>query len=307
MSLPQMVYPWTQESPARAEAADHPGAEQALDAARALFDTGYVRSAIAIAAATGAAAHADGWREVLAADEALADAVSARLARDTRVPSVTAGPDGTPRFTVHAPTVAAALAALAVEHGANGVDAELRLFLDEALQSGDRFVDTAPGLGFAALSAASSTTSASVLVLCDDEAGRHAIELGARESDLGTRVTVRPPTVLDAVPTSPLVTGGTTIVHAGGASDVGPLLRGARRAIERGEIGAVAWRCGQGGDAGLDAEHLQVAAAVLGVFGFEHFALAQGAQGTELVPAEAMASNAMIFSLGPTLLGRFGG
>ena len=35
--------------------------------------------------------------------------------------------------------------------------------------------------------------------------------------------------------------------------------------------------------------------------------LAQGAGGIELVPAEAMASNAMVFSLGPSLLARFGG
>ena len=305
MSLPQMVYPWTQETPA--ESAANTGGGQALPAARTLFDSGYVRSAIAIADASGELVQADGWREVQAADAALADAVAARSTRDTGVPSVTLAADGAPRFTARAPDTDAALAALAVEHGGNGVDAELRLFLDEALQPGDRFVDTAPGIGFAALSAASSAASPSVLVLCDDELARHAIELGARDSDVAALVTVRPPTVLDAVPTSALATGGTTIVHAGGAADVAPLLRGARRAIERGEIGAVAWRCGQGGDAGLDAEHLQVAAAVLGVFGFQHFALARGDAGMELVPAEAMASNAMIFSLGPTLLARFGG
>lgn len=312
MSLPQIVYPWTQDAPtpvepSRVEAVNRVGTWQASIAATSLFSRGYVGSAIAIADATGAVAQADGWREAQAADAALAEMLAGRSSRDTRVPSITQAADGSPRFTVCAPDAEAALAAIATEHGGDGVDAELRLFLDEALRSGDRFVDAAPGLGFAALSAASCNAAASVLVLCEDERERHAIELGARESDLAAMVTVRPPTVLDAVPTSPLMPGGTTIVHAGSAADVAPLLSGARRALERGEIGVVAWRCGQSGDEGRDAEHLQVAAAVLGVFGFQHFALAQGASGIELVPADAMASNAMIFSLGPSLLERFGG
>ncbi|MCC7052643.1 MAG: hypothetical protein IT355_05210 [Gemmatimonadaceae bacterium] len=305
MSLPQLVYPWTQEP--SAPVAVPAGAGLAVAAASALHDRGYVGTAIAIAAAMGDVTRAEGWRATQAADAALAVALAARAVRDTSVPSVTVDESGVPRFTVRAPDIDTALAALAEEHAGDGVDAELRLFLDEALQSGDRFVDAAPGLGFAALSAASSRAAASVLVLSEHEDERHAIELGARESDLGSLVTVRPPTVLDAVPTSALVSGGTTILHAGGAGDVAPLLRGARRALERGEIGAVAWRCGASGDAGRDAEHLQVAAAVLGVFGFQHFALAEGAGGVELVPAEAMASNAMVFSLSPALLERFGG
>ncbi len=96
-----------------------------------------------------------------------------------------------------------------------------------------------------------------------------------------------------------------TIVHVGSAGAVAPLLRTVRGALERGEIGVVAWRCGRSGETGRDAEHLQVAAAVLGVFGFQHFALADGEQGTELVPAEAMASNEMIFSIDPAFLARF--
>ena len=104
------------------------------------------------------------------------------------------------------------------------------------------------------------------------------------------------------MPTTP---GASTIVHAGSAASVAVLLRGVRGALERREIGAVAWRCGLSGASGPDAEGMQVAAAVLGMFGFIHFALASGEAGTELVPAEAMATYAMIFSLEPSFLARF--
>ena len=87
--------------------------------------------------------------------------------------------------------------------------------------------------------------------------------------------------------------------------DYPSLLRTVLGALERREIGVVAWRCGRADDTGRDAENLQVAAAVLGVFGFQHFALADGEHGVELVPAEVMASNEMIFSIEPSFLARF--
>ena len=68
------------------------------------------------------------------------------------------------------------------------------------------------------------------------------------------------------------------------------------------------WLLGTGTVPGFrsrDAESLQIAAAVLSVFGFQHFALTQGDDGMELVPADAMASNEMIFSLEPSFLMRF--
>jgi hypothetical protein len=69
-------------------------------------------------------------------------------------------------------------------------------------------------------------------------------------------------------------------------------------------IDAIAWRCGTLRDADYDAEGVQVAAAVLGVLGFQHFALAVGTEGVELVPTEAVASNTMIFSVGASFLAR---
>ncbi len=213
--------------------------------------------------------------------------------------------DGSPRFVVQIHDADTAVAAIAQEQGDSGVDAEMRLFLDEALRDGDRFVDASPSAGFAALSAASGAAVTSVIVLCEDAEQCAAIEASARWSDLSASVTAREGVSLDAVPFGAAVEGASTILHAGSAAAVAPLLRTARGALERREIGAVAWRCGRADESGRDAENLQVAAAVLGVFGFIHFALAEGANGTELVPAEAMASNEMIFSIEPSFLARF--
>lgn len=311
MSIPNIVHPWSfptvaAPAPSLTAVAEAPPLDDAGAVAEALFSAGFVQSAIGLAEASGDESllhRAGAWRDASVADAAVAE----RIARGEGVliPSVALRSDGTPRFVVRAVDGASAVDAIAREHGPNGVDAELRLFLDEALRGGDRFVDAAPGHGFAALSAASGTAGTSVIVLCASDAHADAVTSSAQASGVAARVMAYGDATVDQVAFAPALHGASTILHLGSASEVAPQLRAVRGALERREIGVVAWRCGRSGENSLDAEHMQVAAAVLGVFGFQHFALADGEQGTELVPAEAMASNEMIFSIEPGFLGRF--
>lgn len=311
MSMPHVVHPWSQPAPSfdlstLTEMAAVTAASDPTPVAEALFSAGYVAAAIAVADSTGIPALLDraaGWRQVVDADVALTTLVT--RGGGALIPSVSVRSDGTPRFVITVPDADDAAAALRAEHGDRGVDAELRLFLDEALRSGDRYVDAAPGAGFAALSAASGQAAASVVVLCEDSAQCASIDASARWSDVAESVTAREGATLDQLALGPATAGASTILHAGSAAAVAPLLSSARGALERGDIGAVAWRCGRSDETGRDAENLQIAAAVLGVFGFVHFALADGANGPELVPAAVMASNEMIFSIEPGFLARF--
>jgi hypothetical protein len=312
MSIPNIVHPWSLpaaiQAPSLTEVVLTPPSplDDAAAVATALHAAGFVRSALALSEVSdddGLSQQADGWRDVAS----LADAMSARITRGDGVliPSVALKADGTPRFFIRPADGAAAADAIAREHGPNGVDAELRLFLDEALRHGDRFVDAAPGHGFAALSAASGAAETSVVVLCETGAEADAITASADASRIADRVIASGDATLGQLALAPAAPGASTILHLGSAAVVAPMLRTVRASLERGEIGAVAWRCGRSGEDGLDAEHMQVAAAVLGVFGYQHFALADGVHGTELVPAEAMASNELIFSLTPGFMARF--
>ncbi len=316
MSMPEIVHPWSLPmAPADSvslvsvtePAAIEPAVpEHAAPVANALFAAGFVSAAIALADASGDAAlieRASAWRDVAASDAVVAATIGAGAG--AIVPSVATRADGAPRFMISAADADAAVTAIAREHGEHGVDAELRLFLDEALRDGDRFVDAAPGDGFAVLSAATGIATTSVIALCDDAGQAAAITASAHWSGVSAQMTASADLALDQVPFATSSAATSTILHVGSAGAVAPMLRTVRGALERGEIGVVAWRCGRSGETGRDAENLQVAAAVLGVFGFQHFSLADGEQGTELVPAEAMASNEMIFSIEPTFLARF--
>ena len=311
MSMPEIVHPWSlpmasADRPTLAPVSETTPVVHAAPVAEALFAAGFVAAAIALADAVDDAAlteRAGAWRDVASSDAILAATI--RSGAGALVPSVATRTDGAPRFMISPTDADAAAAAIAEEHGEHGVDAELRLFLDEALRDGDRYVDAAPAGGFAALSAASGAASTSVVALCDDAAQAAAILASARWSGVSTQFTASADTTLEQVTWAPMASRASTILHVGSAGAVAPLLRTVRGALERREIGVVAWRCGRSGETGRDAENLQVAAAVLGVFGFQHFALADGAQGTELVPAEAMASNEMIFSIEPAFLARF--
>jgi hypothetical protein len=309
MSLPNIVHPWSFSEPTTHLLTASPPQTTPPDPApiaAALFAAGFVASAIALAEADGDAAlraTADAWQQTATLDAS----VAAMIARGAGaiVPSVSARADGSPRFVLRLHDADTAIDTIAVEHANDGVCAELRLFLDEALQDGDRYVDAAPGAGFAPLSAATCGHAVSVIALCADDAVRAAIDASATWSGVSDVVRTREGDSLSGIAFAPATHGATTILHLGGASAVAPLLTGARAALERREIGAVAWRCGRADESGRDAESLQIAAAVLGVFGFQHFALAQSADGMELVPADAMATNEMIFSLEPSFLARF--
>lgn len=306
MSMPNVAHPWSLTPPALTELPVDRAQPDAATVASALHAAGFVRAAIALSA-TGADAKlqsiGDEWRQTMALDASLADLIE--RGAGPIIPSVSTRSDGSPRFVLRIADADVAAQAIAQEHGDDGVAAELRLFIDEALRDGDRYVDAAPGEGFAALTAASGTAAVSVIVLCGDGTQCDAIDTSARWSDLADCVTARVGETLDGVSFAPAAAGASTILHAGSAASVASLLIGARAALERREIGAVAWRCGRADETGRDAESLQIAAAVLGVFGFMHFALTDGENGTELVPADAMASNEMIFSLEPSFLARF--
>lgn len=306
MSMPQVVHPWSQSAAPVLAALPAVVAPSEASVAKALFGAGFVSAAIAAAESSDdpeLSAQADAWRTTQAADGALASSI--RDFGGALVPSVSTRDDGAPQFLLRIPDVDAAVDALTLEHGTHGAAAELRLFLAEVLRDGDRFVDAAPGVGFAAMSAATGAAMTSVIVLCADDAHCTAIDMSARYSGAEENVTARANTTLGEIPLAPSIVGATTIVHAGSAADVAPMLSTVQSAVERREIGAVAWRCGRADETGRDAESLQIAAAVLGVLGFQHFALADGSDGPELVPADAMATNEMIFSLSPSLLARF--
>ena len=316
MSMPEIVHPWSlpmasADRVSLATVVPPPAAESVVTAnaapvAEALFAAGFVSAAIALADAFSDAAlthRASGWRDVAASDAALAATIGAGAG--AVVPSVAIRADGAPRFMITTTDADAAVRAIEQEHGDHGVDAELRLFLDEALRDGDQYVDAAPGDGFAALSAATGDVAINVIALCDDAAQAAAITASAHWSGVGAQVAASAAVALDQVTLTASSAAASTIVHVGSAGAVAPLLRTVLGALERREIGVVAWRCGRADDTGRDAENLQVAAAVLGVFGFQHFALADGEHGVELVPAEVMASNEMIFSIEPSFLARF--
>jgi hypothetical protein len=313
MSLPDVVHPWSLPAPIFTlttltdEVAVTEPAPECAAAAAALFAAGFAESARALATLGGSDELTELvalWRERAASDAVLARTIM--RSGEVLVPSVQVTADGAPRFVLLIPDPAAVADAIAQEFGEHGVQAELRLFLDEVLRTGDRFVDAAPGVGFAAMTAASADAVASVIALCDTAAQCAAIDASARCSDVSESVTAREGVTLAELALGPAIDGASTILHAGGASAVAPLLTTARAALERGDIGAVAWRCGRADETGRDAECLQIAAAVLGVFGFEHFALVAGVNGPELVPADAMSSNEMIFSIEPGFMARFG-
>jgi predicted HAD superfamily hydrolase len=221
------------------------------------------------------------------------------------IPSVHAGAGGGPRFVVGARDLSALVAAISVEHGDHGVDAELRIFLDEALRAGDCFLDTAPGLGFAALSAATAGPLVAVLTQHHDLKDGSQLMRAAGASACASKVQAHGAEPLDRLPLPALAGDELFLLHVGDAAQVAPVLRGARGLIQGGRLGTVAWR--RRAALGDEATAPHVAVGVLDVLGFEHFALVVGADGVELVPVAAMPDSEMVFSLSPSFLARANG
>ena len=218
------------------------------------------------------------------------------------VPSVNSTGDDLPRFFVTSASLTALAEAGEREFGAHGVDAELRLFLDEALAEGDWFVDAEPGLGFSALSAATNGQAITVHVLAPAEArdGRMAEEIAtdlrasARLSEVHLHTHLGDS--VDGITFDSLAPTAYVIVHAGDAAQVAPLMSRLRRWVQEGVVGAVAWR--------RTSEGADTAAAVLDVLGFAPFALVDGADGMELVPAHAVRTNEYMLSLSEAFIAR---
>lgn len=216
------------------------------------------------------------------------------------VPSVNSTQAETARFYVTSTDMTQLAASAEREFGAHGVDAELRLFLDEALAAGDCYLDAAPGLGFAALSAASCGQPITVRALLHETSptghASAASDLATSARLTGVDVRTHGTDDLEDLPFEALAPTAYVIVHAGDAGQVAPLLSRLRQAVRDGVVGAVAWRRNTDGEA--------TAAAVLDVLGFTPFALVDGAEGMELVPAEAVSTNDYVLSLTDAFIAR---
>lgn len=215
------------------------------------------------------------------------------------VPSVNTQADGTPRFRVTAEDVLALAMAAEQEYGAHGVDVELRLFLDEALAAGDAFVDAAPRLGFAALTAATHGAPVSVIALCPDDASARALQQSATQS--GATISCATNSTVDHAMLPDLDPTAYVVLHAGSAAALPAVLAGARNALQAGLIGVIAWQYSPEPE---DAPATHTAQAILDILGFSPFVLADGAEGMELVPAAGVTRHQYTFSLSEAFIAR---
>jgi FMN phosphatase YigB (HAD superfamily) len=288
--------------------------DQRADAAllaNTLRQHGYLHTAAAVEALHGMRGPLSAAKNPTEAAEAVANADAALAAlvasrRQPLIPSVNTTASGVPRVVLTGPDTAALARTLQTECGPHGVDAELRLFLDEALAAGDVVVDAAPGAGFAALTAATFREPVSVMTLHDTEAARASLDASAasvaalHERDGHTptlAVRALPAQPLDALAFPDMPRTAYVVLHCGDASQVAPTLVGARMLQRTGRLGVVAWS-----RAARDA--VDTATTVLDVLGYQHFALADGAEGVELVPAHVLGGSEMVFSISPEFLSR---
>lgn len=288
-------FEWAQGYLAASDAsADEANARARAQLAALLARQGYTTAAQFVAAPPVSAASAAGAATDNAGDEALAAAIRAHGA--PVIPSISEGHNGTPRFFITSAEPRALLAAAEREFGAHGVDAELRLFLDEALAAGDCYLDTAPGLGFAALSAATQPHRVAVHAVLQAHDAIDAANIAASASISGGHVTVHDAPSIEGFVPEPLAPSAFVVLHVGAAAHVAPVLTSLRPLVQAGMIGAVAWR--------RQSDGAEVAAAALEVLGFTPFALVDGGEGMELVPADAVHTNEYVFSLTDAFIAR---
>ncbi len=229
-------------------------------------------------------------------------ALAAAIAADgyAVIPSSQVNDVGEPRFVVTGSDADALASALEMEERV-GVNAELRNFLDDALAAGDVFVDLAPGLGFAALAAATAPSAPRVLVLHGQPGIREAIRRSAARNGIGHRVDVAEPQPLDAR-SFDLSAQAFLVVHAGSAAQVAHVVVGVAETIRLDDVGVIAWSRSSSDDGDM-----RVATAVLEALGFSQFALTDGDESYELVPANAIHGADMTFSLSPAYVARLNG
>jgi hypothetical protein len=236
----------------------------------------------------------------------------------TFIPSATLDAEGLPRFVVAVPRDAGAtvMHSIACELSQNGADAELRNFLDEILIDELAFLDFDPGIGFAALTAATAPVPAVVTCAVSAVAGEmlaldSAIHASALSSFVRVLRNVNGTVTTDVLVNDVLDDTREVVVYAGSALAVPAVVHGALNAIRDGRVAAVAWRCVQrSGDVQLSDEtfnfEIDSAGTVLSVLGFSHFALAQMDDDVELIPLAAAAGNSLVISLSREYLTRTG-
>lgn len=113
--------------------------------------------------------------DAAAASADVADSLASAQLRD----------DGSPRFRIEPRTEHPRWERAVAQEAAGGVSAEIRIFLDLQLETGDVVVDVAPGFGFVALSAATAPFgAASVFAHCAHPREILPLELAARRASV---------------------------------------------------------------------------------------------------------------------------
>lgn len=221
------------------------------------------------------------------------------------VPAAQRTSDGSPRFVLLVDEARLATpegaARFTSELSGSGVDAELRQFLDAALDGAHGYVDCAPGEGYAVLAAATAPQTPACVVACAEPTHREGIARSVAAVDAGVGVTLHDAgtaTLDDIVATidAPMVH-----VRAGTAGDIPALMASARAAVQAGRVASVSWAIAPTG--GLSGTAEQVAATVLSVLGFSHFTVAIGPDGAELALLDGPpAGQALVVSLSAAYL-----
>ncbi|MGV3710563.1 MAG: hypothetical protein ACO1Q7_17160 [Gemmatimonas sp.] len=236
----------------------------------------------------------------------------------TLIPSAALNGEGLPRFVVAMPRDASDMlvASVNAELTENGADSELRNFLDEILVEELAFIDFDPGVGFAALSAATAPVPATAVCAVSPRASEVlALDVSVQASMVDEIMTVIR-NVNGAVTVDDLLNNRMSnvrelVVNAGMPGAVPAVVAGALAAIRDGRVSAITWRCEQrAGDVLMHDEEfardIDNAGTVLAVLGFQHFALAQVDDDVELVPLGAVAGNTTVISLSREYLAKFG-
>ena len=236
----------------------------------------------------------------------------------TFIPSAALNADGVPRFVVAVPrdASAAVMHAVSCELTQDGADAELRNFLDEILVDELAYIDFDPGIGFAALSAATAPIPALATCAVSGDASEMlaldaAIESTPVSAFMRVLRNVKGTITTDHIVNEVLDDAMETVIYAGSAHSVPAIVHGALNSIRDGRVAAVAWRCVQRpGDiqVGEDTFNFEIESAgtVLSVLGFSHFALAAVDDDVELIPLTSAAGNSLVVSLSREYLVRVG-
>lgn len=303
-------------APLFATPADRPFDATATDAvdraAQALFANGLAATAEALFDRLATQPNADPVysnraalaREAHRADHAARAALQPGL---LPLPSAQRTASGTPRFVAMLPEDAlldpSIEARFCAELGGDGIDAEFRNFLDEAITADCVVVDLEAGEGLAACSALTAPTPAAhVIARVRSTTMAEALRASAVLLSASARLTV-----VDATASEPLdamlarQTATWVHVRAGEAIDVPAVVASGLQTIQGGRIASICWHLPANGGA-LGATEA-TAGTVLSVLGFQHFVCAMGADGFELVPFDGTPrGHAMVVSLSPAFL-----